>query len=170
MLLLQTSQKTNHLLGSQAFFLSSHFSKQLAREDIQFQNEPRSQPIKTKNLITSNRVVAGTAFDKNKGFFQLKVNHIRHIHAQELRMPQENFFCTPQMKLFFICTPQLRVCPGGNFASPCSKILGSPLGENFFTLRRMVFPPLLGQKFNFTPPSGKKIFSPREILHLLVHV
>ena len=79
------------------------------------------------------------------------------------------------MKLFFICTPQLRVCPGGNFASPCSKILGSPLGENFFTLRRMVFPPLLGQKFNFTPPSGKKNFSPREILHsplshLLVHV
>ena len=79
------------------------------------------------------------------------------------------------MKLFFICTPQLRVCPGGNFASPCSKILGSPLGENFFTLRRMIFPPLLGQKFNFTPPSGKKNFSPREILHpplshVLVHV
>ena len=67
---------------------------------------------------------------------------------------RRNFFCPPPPnEIFFICTPQLRVCPRGNFAPLCWKILSSPL-------RRILFTPPFGSKSPSPTPKFAKKFSP----------
>ena len=86
-------------------------------------------------------------------YIRKELSDILVIRGQVFRMPQEKFFLPPPNEIFFICTPQLRVCPRGNFAPLCWKILSSPL-------RRILFTPPFGSKSPSPTPKFAKKFSP----------
>ena len=96
---------------------------------------------------------------------KLKYRVWPHAHMGRLRL---KIFFTPKLLPKRPHGTKFQQNPSNGGSQHCHEIENLSVKEN-------CFPPLLGQKFNFIPPSGKKNFSPREILHsplshLLVHV